>query len=87
MRGVAQVEGPAGINLHHSFESPGPQPLGRRQKVACIEEGGCKATWKKEFNLPWREAGPPNHHNARVDSHQQVVNTELSLCLECKESV
>ena len=21
----------------------------------------CKATWKKEFKLPWREAGPPNH--------------------------
>jgi hypothetical protein len=21
----------------------------------------CKATWKGEFQLPWSEAGPPNH--------------------------
>jgi len=20
------------------------------------------STWKREFKLPWREAGPPNHH-------------------------
>ena len=26
-----------------------------------------------------REAGPPNHHNDKVDSDQQVVNKELSL--------
>ena len=30
--------------------------------------------------LPWREAGPPNHHDDKVDSDQQVVNKELSLC-------
>ena len=30
----------------------------------------CKATWKREFKLPWREAGPPNHHHDRVDSDQ-----------------
>ena len=24
---------------------------------------GCR-----EFKLPWREAGPPNHHNDKVDS-------------------
>ena len=23
----------------------------------------CKATWKRGFKLPWREAGPPNHHD------------------------
>ena len=33
-----------------------------------------------EFKLPWREAGPPNHHDDKVDSDQQVVNKELSLC-------
>ena len=38
-----------------------------------------KATWKKAFKLPWREAGPPNHHDDQVDSGQQVVNKELSL--------
>jgi len=24
-------------------------------------EGRYKATWKREFKLPWREAGPPKH--------------------------
>jgi len=38
-----------------------------------------KATWKREFKLPWREAGPPNHHDDKVDSDQEVVNKELSL--------
>ena len=28
-----------------------------------FQEGRCKATWKREFKLPWREAGPPNHHD------------------------
>ena len=31
------------------------------------------------FKLPWREAGPPNHHDDKVDSDQYVVNKELSL--------
>ena len=26
-----------------------------------------------------REAGPPNHHDDKVDSDQQVVNKEFSL--------
>ena len=26
--------------------------------------------WKREFKLPWREAGPPNHHDDKVDSDQ-----------------
>ena len=30
----------------------------------------CKATWKRGFKLPWREAGPPNHHDDKVDSDQ-----------------
>ena len=33
-------------------------------------EGRCKATWKREFKLPWREAVPPNHHDDKVDSDQ-----------------
>ena len=37
------------------------------------------ATWKREFKLPWREAGPPNHQDDKVDPDQWVVNTELSL--------
>ena len=41
--------------------------------------GKCKATGKREFKLPWRKAGPPNHHDDIVDSDQEVVNKELSL--------
>jgi len=29
--------------------------------------------------LPWREAGPPNHHDDKEDSDQWVVNKQLSL--------
>jgi len=29
-----------------------------------------QATWKREFKLPLREAGPPNHHDDTVDSDQ-----------------
>jgi len=42
---------------------------------------GCSVhcfTWKREFKLPWREAGPPNHHDDTVDSDQQVVNKGIS---------
>jgi len=30
--------------------------------------GRCKASWKRGFKLPWREAGPPSHHDKKVDS-------------------
>ena len=33
-----------------------------------LEEGRCKATWKREFKLAWREAGPRNHYDDKVDS-------------------
>ena len=29
---------------------------------------------RREFKLPWREAGSLNHHDEIVDSDQQVVN-------------
>jgi len=32
--------------------------------------------WKREFKLPWCEAGPPK---TSVDPDQEVVNKELSL--------
>jgi len=35
-----------------------------------VYEGRCKATWKRGFKLPWHEAGPPNHHDDKVDSDQ-----------------
>ncbi len=34
---------------------------------------------KRFFTLPWREAGPPNPHDDKVELEQQVVNKELSL--------
>ena len=35
---------------------------------------------KGNFEWPWREAGPSNHLEEKVDSDQQVVNEEVSLC-------
>ena len=35
-------------------ELPGVAP----QFLHLVEEGRCKATWKSEFKLPWRKAGP-----------------------------
>ena len=42
----------------------------------------CKATWKRELKLSWREAGPQNHLDDKVDSDQLGVNKELSLSLD-----
>jgi len=39
----------------------------------------CEATWIRGFKLPWREAGPPNHHDDEVNSDQQVVNKKVPL--------
>jgi hypothetical protein len=33
-------------------------------------EDRCKATWKWEFKLPWRKAGPHNHRDDKVESDQ-----------------
>ena len=41
-----------------------------------VEECRYKVTWKREFQLPWREAGPPKHHDDKVE----VVNKEISFC-------
>ena len=49
-----------------------------------VQEGRCNATWKRGFKLPWRDAGPPNHHDDKVDSDQQIVKKELSLCIKPK---
>ena len=44
------------------------------------QEGRYKATWKREFKLPWREAGPPNHLDDKVDSDQKVAIKEVCFC-------
>jgi len=33
-------------------------------------EDRCKATWRREFKLTWREAGPLNYRDSKVDSDQ-----------------
>ena len=48
-------------SLEHSSTGLGPLDA---------EEGRCKATWKREFNLPWREAGLLYYHDDKVDSDQ-----------------
>ena len=40
---------------------------------------------RDELKLPWREAGPPNHLNDKVDSDQYVVNEELSFYREQRD--
>ena len=35
-----------------------------------FKEGEFKATWKREFEFQWREAGPPHHYDDKVDSDQ-----------------
>ena len=36
----------------------GDWKTGSKKKLKPNQEGRYKATWKKEFELPWREAGP-----------------------------
>ena len=33
-------------------------------------KGRCKATWKRDLKLPWREAGPLNRLDDKVDSEE-----------------
>ena len=44
-----------------------------------LSDNKCVCVSGREFKVPWREAGPPNHHDDKVDSDQQAVNKELSL--------
>ena len=69
-----------GIARRHDFEAGTqvlryPSGIGMKSqevetRVETMPLGRCKATWKREFKLPWREAGPPNHHDVEVDSDQ-----------------
>jgi len=40
--------------------------LDRGDPQAPLEKGAMETA----FDLPWREAGPPNHHDDKVDSDQ-----------------
>ena len=50
-----------------------------RSKICGSWKGRYKAAWERKFDLPWCEAGPPNHLDDEVDPDQQVSNKELSL--------
>ena len=41
---------------------------GQRESRVCRD--ALSSARKKEFTLPWREAGPPNHRDDKVDSDQ-----------------
>ena len=59
-----------GLTLEIRNRLPKLVPILEVLSVTPGQEGGCKATWKREFELRWREAGPPNHHDVQVDSDQ-----------------
>ena len=44
-----------------------------------VADNQYKSSWKREFKLRWREAGPPNYLVDEVDSDQEVVKAELAL--------
>ena len=43
---------------------------GAKWSVTTYQEGRYKATWKRDFQLPWREAGQSDHLDGNVDSDQ-----------------
>jgi hypothetical protein len=45
----------------------------------CPRKVAYKATWGKKCEIQWREAGPPDHLNDKVDLDQSVGKTKLSL--------
>ena len=53
----------------------------RRHDRCAQEEGRYKATWEREFKLPRRKAGPPNHlnddtfaaHTRNIDGQRREV--------------
>ena len=61
-RGVLRWKG----RMEDLLEGPRTSP----PSISIEQEGRCKAIWKREFKLPWREAGPPNHHDDKVGSDQ-----------------
>jgi len=67
---------------HTSHTSQFPNPSGERPfKCLVCGKGRCKATWKSEFKLPWREAGPPNQHDDKVDSAAQASGRSSVWCV------
>ena len=51
--------------LYHS--TLGSRVIKKKKKKCPAHEGRYKATWKRKFALPEREAGPLNHLEDEVD--------------------
>ena len=47
---------------------------------SCHRKIDIRLPGKRELKLPWREVGPPNYLDDKVDSDQKAVNKELSFC-------
>jgi len=41
-----------------------------RGRLRMLISGLEFSTWKRELKLPWREAGPPEHHDHKSGSDQ-----------------
>jgi len=76
--------------LDHSTEMCSGSEAGSYLRLtdSCITQlkaqGPVTRVKKKDLDeaarkLGWHQAGPPNHHDDKVDSDKQVVNKELSL--------
>ena len=46
------------------------RPLGDLLLGERLKSPGVPGVGSREFKLPWREAGPPNHDDDKVDSDQ-----------------
>ena len=63
-----EVQGVQGYLAHKKWT------LGSKATQVAVEDSVLElcsgVAVKRKFNLPWREAGPPNHHDDKVDSNQ-----------------
>ena len=66
--------------LHKHQKPPRQNCMNRARPDQSTDPKGL-LSMKREFKLAWREVGPPNHQNDKVDSDQYFVNKELSLSL------
>jgi len=71
---VGPMVGPVRYTKSMSLKyEPASEPLHISAGAGGRPDGGpgaCTATWEREFKIPWREAGPPNHYDDKVDSDQ-----------------
>ena len=69
------AEGGATARIHGE-DGASARLHGEGSAAALLEEATSQqvlptmSTWKREFKLPWREAGPPHHLDDKVDSDQ-----------------